>query len=384
MKSMKPEQPKAVVGSSKRRYLKQADVPSCSLDDASKVAIALRDHYGSKPTIPLKVAKALNLEPGASPFRMLCGASIAYGLTDGGYNAESISILQLGLRIVKPKKEGDDLLARREAFLKPRVIREFLTQYEGSPIPREDIAHNVLEDMGVPKDKCAFVLTTIIEGARDLGLTEEIKGKIYVSATSVEIATTDVGDEPLTETGEGGEQVSTDQPAQPDADSLGRKLLPTPPSINRRVFITHGKNKAFLDPLKKLLGFGEMEPVVAAERQSVSQPVPDKVMNDMRSCGAAIIHVDDELKLMDTSAKEHIVLNPNVLIEIGGAMALYGRRFILVVKEGITLPSNLQGLYEVRYSGDTLDGNATIRLMEAINDIKNHPLPSRDGTDKSG
>ena len=82
----------------------------------------------------------------------------------------------------------------------------------------------------------------------------------------------------------------------------------------------------------------------------------------------------------NSSAKEHVVLNPNVLIEIGAAMALYGRRFILVVKDGITLPSNLQGLYEVRYSGDTLDGSATIRLMEAINDIKNHPLPSRDGT----
>ena len=65
-----------------------------------------------------------------------------------------------------------------------------------------------------------------------------------------------------------------------------------------------------------------------------------------------------------------------MLIEIGAAMALYGRRFILLVKEGIKLPSNLQGLYEVRYRGDALDGDATIKLLEAINDIKNHPLPS--------
>jgi predicted nucleotide-binding protein len=96
----------------------------------------------------------------------------------------------------------------------------------------------------------------------------------------------------------------------------------------------------------------------------------------MRSCGAAIIHVDAEQKMIDSDAKEHIVLNPNVLIEIGAAMALYGRRFILLVKEGIKLPSNLQGMYEVRYSGEALDGQATIKLLEAINDIKNHPLPS--------
>jgi len=98
-------------------------------------------------------------------------------------------------------------------------------------------------------------------------------------------------------------------------------------------------------------------------------------MEDMRSCGAAIIHVDDERHLMDKEAKEHVVLNENVLIEIGAAMALYGRRFILVVKEGVQLPSNLQGLYEVRYEGATLDGNATIKLLEAINDMKKRPLP---------
>ena len=100
-------------------------------------------------------------------------------------------------------------------------------------------------------------------------------------------------------------------------------------------------------------------------------------MDDMRGCGAAIIHVADEMKLIDKDANEHVIINPNVLIEIGAAMALYGRRYILLVKEGVVLPSNLQGLYEVRYKGDALDGEATIKLLEAINDIKNNPLPER-------
>lgn len=90
----------------------------------------------------------------------------------------------------------------------------------------------------------------------------------------------------------------------------------------------------------------------------------------MRKCGSAIIHVEAEMKLVDTEAKEHVVLNPNVLIEIGAAMALYKRRFILLVKEGVSLPSNLQGLYEVRYTGEALDGDATIKLLEAINEMK--------------
>ena len=59
-------------------------------------------------------------------------------------------------------------------------------------------------------------------------------------------------------------------------------------------------------------------------------------MNDMRMCGAAIIHVSGEQTLIDREAQEHLILNPNVLIEIGAAMALYGRRFILLVKQAWT------------------------------------------------
>ena len=41
---------------------------------------------------------------------MLTGAAIAYGVTSGGPNASEIAIAPLGMRIVRPTKEGDDLL----------------------------------------------------------------------------------------------------------------------------------------------------------------------------------------------------------------------------------------------------------------------------------
>ncbi len=49
-------------------------------------------------------------------------------------------------------------------------------------------------------------------------------------------------------------------------------------------------------------------------------------MEDMRACGAAIIHVDADTTITDTKGEEHVLLNPNVLIEIGAAMAFYGKR----------------------------------------------------------
>ena len=361
----------------KRAYLSQSDVPSYSLAQAMRVPRAIGEHYGFQPTTPLNVAAALNVQPSTSTFRQLCGAAIAYGLTKGGYNAPEISIETLGMRIVRPTKEGDDVEAKREALLIPRVVGEFLRQYDNAPLPREDIGRNVLIDMEVPQDRVADVQEMIIEGAESVGILKTIKGKRYVDlsgvpAASIDPDASDVDDEPDVANAQTSTTPEDKEPEPPQTPTPRR-----PGGADRRVFITHGKNRAFIEPIRKLLGFGEMEPVVSVDKTSVSQPVSDKVMNEMRSCGSAIIHVDAEQKLIDKDANEQTVVNPNVLIEIGAAMALYGRRFILLVREGVKLPSNLQGLFEVRYSGNTLDGEATIKLLEAINDIKNHPIPDR-------
>jgi hypothetical protein len=146
--------PRIVDSNGKRKYLSQSDVPSCSLDKALAIAQGIGDNYGFQPSTPLQVAGALEMSPTAGPFRMLAGASIAYGLTSGGYNAPQIVIEPLGLRIVRPTGEEDDVLAaKREATLRPRVVREFLQKYKNAAIPKDTIAHNVLGDLGVPQEK---------------------------------------------------------------------------------------------------------------------------------------------------------------------------------------------------------------------------------------
>lgn len=366
---------------SKRTYLSQADVPGCTLEDALRVPQAIAENYAAKPTSPLNTAAALDMQPNAGRFRLLCGAALAYGLTSGGPNAPEIAITPLGMRAVRPTQEGDDIGAQREALMRPRVIGEFLQKYNNAPLPRPDIAVNVLLEMGVPRERAEEVLEFILQGASGVGLLREIKGKRYVDLAGVS-APDKLEEEESEDEAPLQESVGTAERNESDEGqklALNRQASLQRPSQtqNRRVFITHGKNKSLIEPIKKLLGFGELEPVVSVEKMSISQPVPDKVMNDMRSCGSAIIHVDADQTLIDREANEQVVLNPNVLIEIGAAMALYGRRFILLVRDGIKLPSNLQGLFEVRYAGENLDGDATIKLLEAINDIKNHPLPDR-------
>src|SRR4051794_37104398 len=89
--------------------LSQNDVPSVSLDQALRVPTAIIENYGNGPVTALQLAEALMMQPTGGAFRQLCGASIAFGLTEGGYNAQEISLSALARRILRPEEEGDDL-----------------------------------------------------------------------------------------------------------------------------------------------------------------------------------------------------------------------------------------------------------------------------------
>ena len=151
----------------------------------------------------------------------------------------------------------------------------------------------------------------------------------------------------------------SDEPDKPDVTTARKN----------RVFITHGKDRKILAQVKEIVAFGKFEPVVALEHETGAKPVPEKVMDDMRTCGAAVIHVSTEGVLLNEKGNQIPRINENVLIEIGAAMALYGNKFVLLVEEGVALPSNLQGLYVCRYEGDELNMSATMKLLKAFNDF---------------
>ncbi|GAA3741468.1 hypothetical protein GCM10022239_16410 [Leifsonia bigeumensis] len=366
------------LGARRKARLSQADVPSYSITEALRVPNALRDEYGKQATRPLMVAAALNMSPTGGTFRMITGAAVAYGLTDGAAQGETIGLTGLGRRAVAPTSEGDDRAALREAVLQPRVVRQFLEKYDSSKVPSRAIALNVLEDMEVPGDVTERALDMILENARVAGFIQEINGQEYVNLDGTRGGTSLAAIADLQDIAISGADSGS-------SDAVPSGLTPPPMPIvpaatvvvqanslatNKRVFVSHGKNSDIVNQIKELLTFGGFEPIVSIEKESVSKPVPDKVMDDMRSCGAGIVHVGSESRLSDPDGKEVKVLNENVLIEIGGAMALYKRNFILLVEKGVTLPSNLQGLYEVRYDGDKLDYEATMKLLKAFNDFK--------------
>lgn len=162
--------------STKKPRLLQEDVPSYSLDGALRVARAIADNYGYKPTRPVNVAGAMGMTHTAGPFRAISGASVAYGLTTGAAQGAEIGITPLGMRIIRPTTVGDDIAAKREALLRPRVVGEFLRDYDAAALPPDAIAKNVLLTKGVPADRLDSVLDLIVESGRAVGFIRDWGG----------------------------------------------------------------------------------------------------------------------------------------------------------------------------------------------------------------
>jgi predicted nucleotide-binding protein len=352
----------------------QTDMPSLSLDQALRVSLGIWNDFAGKSAAPHDIAFAVGMTPTSGPWRTLTGASIAYGLTEGGYAADVIKLTPLGRRIVAPEAEGDDLRARAEAVLKPRIMREFFHKYDRAKFPQDAIAANVLVSMGLPKERAAEAVQALKASGKDTGLIRETKTGLFVALPQGgAIPVVSRADAENDDTG-----AESDVSAYVDTEVALAASAVMPPTIvaagrevvNDKVFITHGKTRAVVTQIKELLLFGKFEPVVSVERESTAVPVPDKVFHDMRECAAGVIHVNSEGELLDPDGNKVIHLNHNVLIEIGAAIALYGKRVILLVQKGVVLPSNLQGLYRCEYEGDKLDYDATMKLLKTFNEFR--------------
>jgi hypothetical protein len=164
----------------KRVYFKQSDFPLVSLQQA-KIASALVDNFGGDSASPPDVALALGISPPSSAWQYLTGAAVAYGLTDGGYNAEVIKLLPLGRRLVAPEEEGEDLAARRDAILRPRILREFFEKHRRAKFPSDVIAVNVLKGFSIPADRAEAALKIVKENGRYAGIIRDTPTGPFVS-----------------------------------------------------------------------------------------------------------------------------------------------------------------------------------------------------------
>ena len=336
-----------------RKRIRQTEVPSLQLTNALRVAQAIAENYAKHPTRPIDVAAALNMTPSSGGFRTLCGASIGYGLTAGGANAQEITITDLGMKIVSPLAEGDDVVAKRQAVLTPGVERQFLERYDGSPLPADNIAQNVLEAFGVPASSASRVHQVILANAEHVGFVKTIKDKQFIDLG---------GGEPTIEPDGADQAISLE-----GEDDGGRSDVveePTP-QVNRRIYVSTGPEKVIAEQLDQILRFGGLEPVLAGHQSPGSVAQFLGTIDEMDSCSSAVIHAE-RFDVERPPGIDHLQVELQITVKLGAALALFGDRFVVLAEKGVRLPKELSDLHVVYYSSDGLGIDDMMTIAQAL------------------
>ena len=246
----------------------------------------------------------------------------------------------------------------------------------GKSSPREDIGKNILRDeFDVPTERIGRTFSLILKNARYAGLLTAISGDSYVVLDGGRAAQEQAAAESTSGEANVGEVDDGTKPADtlPPAPTQVLPVRPRSSLSNSKLFVSHGANRTVVDQVKDLLDLGSFEPIVAVEEETAAVPVPDKVFDAMRQCGAGIICVTSE---GDHDEDGYTNANPNILMEIGAAYILYEKRVILLWDRRVRVPSNLQGLYRCEFEGDELSWSAGTRLQKALLAIKRGTAPS--------
>jgi predicted nucleotide-binding protein len=351
-----------------RSRVSQTEFPIFSLDQALRIARAIWDNFAGRGGAPHQIAMALDMSPTSGTWRNLCGSAIAYGLTDGGYNAQQIHLTDLGRRIVAPVEEDDDARGRREAALTPRVIREFFERYNRAKFPRDDIARNVLVDLGLPKDRTEQALETIKAIGKQVGIVVETKTGLFVAL--------DAGNEVTA--------VAFDASSARQADAI-RGLAETngeadaqhvsaPAAVQRvdratgprHLFLAHGKNRKPLEDVKKILDQFKIPYKVAVDEAHAGRPISAKVAGLMRECSAGIFIFTKDEKFLDDKGGEVWRPSENVVYELGAANVLWENKIIIVKEEGVFFPSDFRDLGYISFESGGVSGKALEILKELV------------------
>jgi hypothetical protein len=146
--------------------------PRTTLEEALKIAYAIKEHNGGNPWEPEEIRKAIGAGTGGNAFFYLTAASRDYGLTVGTNAAEKIELADLGREIVyAPNPETEKALKVR-AFLTIDVFKRVLEYYKGSNLPEMKYLGNTLQkEFGLAPETHEEFSRTFRENCQYLGIT---------------------------------------------------------------------------------------------------------------------------------------------------------------------------------------------------------------------
>jgi predicted nucleotide-binding protein len=148
---------------------------------------------------------------------------------------------------------------------------------------------------------------------------------------------------------------------------------PTPPTpaasqapAKNAIFVGHGGNKKPTDQLTRILTEYRIPFKQAVEEPNRARPIPQKVSETMRECGAAILVFTADKEYFDANQNPIWRPSENVSHELGAASVLYGERIVVFKEKGIELPSNFSSVGYIEFEKDKLSDKGIELFRELV------------------
>ena len=299
-------------GIPKKRTRVVRPYPIHTLEDALAVPRAIQESNAGLPFDRELLATALGTTPASSGYTMRLNSAAKYGLTQGAYNDDRITLTPRGEAIVAPTGPDERRRALLQAALQPDVFGRLFRLLDGKRLPEDDYARNMLQrELGISRELSAECLAIVKANGVYVGVLRDDGDSFVVSL---------------------GEHAGL----QREADEVESRTMPDPgadradqgvESDRGRVFIGHSGGGPAVELVKEMLDqFGVSYGVVDIETDAGSGlPVPGEVAEEMRRCSAAI------LLLSGPSDKDSADTGLyRMLYQVGAASLLYGDRVVVV------------------------------------------------------
>lgn len=152
---------------------RKSPFPPYSLNDALIIAQTILEKNSGQPMRRITLFNVLGRQPDSGPSRSLVTASAGYGLTQGSYTAEQLTLTARGRSIV----EHNDPKSKLDAVLQPEVFRAFFERYRDAIVPAKPAALDFLKSQGVQDSSLESCYNVIISSGKQAGLISEFSGK---------------------------------------------------------------------------------------------------------------------------------------------------------------------------------------------------------------
>jgi hypothetical protein len=126
--------------------------PTVTFEDALELALAIQEHAAGQRVKRLTLFDKMGKSPSSGPSRELITNSGRYGLTEGSYNADSLSLTEQGAIASSPEAAPREQ-ARARLQLAIEGVPPFSSIYKGlvnSKIPSREVLRDRAGEVGIP------------------------------------------------------------------------------------------------------------------------------------------------------------------------------------------------------------------------------------------